>query len=144
MRLTPHFDLSEFTTSQTASRKGLDNTPPPEVVARLQDVTAPGLERVRSILGKPLLISSGYRSPAVNKAVGGSKTSAHMFGYAADFICPGFGTPLDVCRALVNAGLKFDQLIQEGTWVHVSFDPRMRQNILTKDGAGGYALGLAA
>lgn len=143
MRLTPHFDLAEFTVSQTAARKGLDNNPPPDILDNIATVTAPGMERVRAALRKPILISSGYRSPKVNRAVGGSKTSAHMAGFAVDFICPGFGTPLDVCRAILVAGLKFDQLIEEGTWVHISFDPRARQMVLTKAGSG-FVRGLAA
>lgn len=139
-RLSPHFDLAEFTTSQTAERKGLDNTPSPEIIARLRE-TAGRLEAVRSYLGKPLLISSGYRSAAVNAAVGGVATSAHVQGWAADFICPGYGAPLAICQALAKSKIAFDQVIQEGTWVHISFDPRMRQQLLTKWGSG-YATGI--
>jgi len=143
MKLTPNFDLAEFTISQTASRLGLDNTPPPEVVERLKEVTAPCMERVRAILRKPCLISSGYRSAAVNRAVGGVKNSAHVDGYAVDFIAPAFGRPIDVVRALLEGGLKFDQIIEEGTWVHVSFAPAMRQQVLTK-ADHGYVQGIAA
>ena len=64
--------------------------------------------------------------------------SAHIDGYAADFVCPSFGTPADIARAIVASGLVFDQCIQEGTWVHISFDPRARQQALTATfGAGG-------
>lgn len=122
--LTPHFTLSEMTDSQTAARKGIPNMPPvgsPER-ANLQR-TAETMEEVRTILGdKPILISSGYRSPAVNAAVGGSKSSAHMSGLAVDFSCPGAGTPLQICRALEPhmKKLGIDQLIHEyGTWVHL-------------------------
>lgn len=138
--LSPHFDLAEFTTSQTASRQGLDNTPPPEVLEHLRQ-TAAHLEIVRAWLGKPMLISSGYRSPAVNEAVGGVPSSAHVKGWAVDFICPGFGPPLTVCRALERSGIAFDQVIEEGTWVHISFDPRMRGQVLTR-APGGYTPGL--
>jgi hypothetical protein len=141
MKLSPHFHLDEFTDSQTAQRRGLDNTPPPEVVERLK-VTAEGLERVRALLGKPILISSGYRSPAVNRAVGGASKSAHVLGYAADFISPGYGKPLAICRAIVGSDIDFDQIIEEGTWVHISFDPRMRREVLTKT-KGGYKAGLS-
>lgn len=140
MKLSPNFHIDEFTTSQTAARRGINNTPPPEAIKRLQN-TAKNLEKVRAVLGKPLLISSGYRSPALNKAVGGSATSDHMTGDAADFISPGFGTPIAICRAIVAAGIKFDQLIEEGTWVHISFGPRMRGQILTMRN-GKYTAGL--
>jgi zinc D-Ala-D-Ala carboxypeptidase len=142
MKLSEHFDLSEFTTSQTAARRGIDNTPNPAVMANLRR-TASALEAVRTLLGKPLLISSGYRSPDLNKVIGGAPTSAHVQGFAADFICPGFGDPLAICHAIRKSGLKFDQVIEEGTWVHISFDPRMRGEVLSKT-AGGYAMGLAA
>ncbi|MDP1873625.1 D-Ala-D-Ala carboxypeptidase family metallohydrolase [Phenylobacterium sp.] len=140
MKLSANFHLDEFVTSQTAARRGIDNTPPAPVLIRLKN-TAKGLEKVRAVLGKPILISSGYRSPALNKAVGGSATSDHMNGDAADFISPGFGTPIAICRAIVAAGIKFDQLIEEGTWVHISFGPRMRGQILTMRN-GKYTAGL--
>jgi len=140
VKLSANFHLDEFVTSQTAARRGIDNTPSPEVIKRLRN-TAKGLERVRAVLGKPILISSGYRSPALNKAVGGSATSDHINGDAADFISPGFGTPIAICRAIVAAGIKFDQLIEEGTWVHISFGPRMRGQILTMRN-GKYTAGL--
>ncbi|WP_300573628.1 D-Ala-D-Ala carboxypeptidase family metallohydrolase [Phenylobacterium sp.] len=140
MKLSANFHRDEFITSQTAARRGIDNTPPAPVLARLKN-TAKGLEKVRAVIGKPILISSGYRSPALNKAVGGSATSDHMNGDAADFISPGFGTPIAICRAIVAAGIKFDQLIEEGTWVHISFGPRMRGQILTMRN-GKYTAGL--
>jgi zinc D-Ala-D-Ala carboxypeptidase len=126
-QLTPHFTLEEFTDSQTAARKGLHNVPPmgsPER-ANLQR-TAEIMEAVRDILGKkPVLISSGYRSPQVNAAVGGSKSSAHMSGLAADFSCPGFGTPREICKKLepYMRELGVDQLIHEyDTWVHLGLN----------------------
>ena len=136
MQLSPHFSLSEFTISQTASRLGVDNTPDETVIARLKQ-TAEGMEEVRDLLGgKPILISSGYRSLPVNRALGSSDTSAHVKGYAVDFICPAFGSPLAICKALSKSkGFEFDQLIEEkGQWVHISFDPRMRREVLTYNG----------
>lgn len=142
MKLSPNFHLDEFTTSQTAGRLGLDNTPPAEVLEHLKR-TADRMENVRAFLANPILVTSGYRSPAVNRAIGGSKTSAHVQGYAVDFICPGFGDPLKVCKALAGSGLTFDQLIEEGSWVHLSFDPRGRRQVLTyRDGQ--YLPGLRA
>lgn len=130
MNLSPHFTLAEFTQSQTAARKGISNTPTPAVIECLK-LTALGLEGVRTLLGSPITVNSGYRSPALNKAIGGSAKSQHVTGEAVDFICPGFGSPLDVCRAIVKSGLKFDQMIYEGTWVHISFCAKPRGDVLT-------------
>jgi hypothetical protein len=128
--LTDHFTLDELTRSSTAERMGIDNTVPDALLSHLF-VLAVGLEQVRALLGFPLYIDSGYRCPMLNAVVGGAKQSAHMEGYAADFICPAFGDPLSIVKALEASGIKFDKCIQEGNWVHISFDPAMRQQILT-------------
>lgn len=130
MNLTEHFSLEELTRSSKAERFGIDNTCSALIVARL-NVLAHGLEDVRALLGFPLHIDSGYRSPALNAAVGGAKDSAHMDGYAADFICDPFGDALSIVKAIKSSGIKFDQCIQEGSWTHISFDPRLRCCILT-------------
>jgi zinc D-Ala-D-Ala carboxypeptidase len=136
MNLTPHFTLEELTASQSAARLGLDNTPPPEMLATLKR-TAQLLEEVRALLGKPVLVSSGYRAPAVNRAVGGAQNSAHMLGCAADFSCPSFGSPLDICRAIVRSDIAFDQVIHEfRAWVHIAWAPSPRKMVLTIDAAG--------
>lgn len=135
-QLSPHFTLEEFTSSQTGARKGIDNTPSPEIVAQLRD-TAALLERVRTLLGGvPLIISSGYRSPALNAIVGGVPSSAHMSGRAADILVPSFGTPLEVCRAIEPhlAELGIDQLIYEfEAWTHIGTAAAPRRQILTID-----------
>lgn len=140
--LSPNFSLEELTQSQTASRRGLDNTPSPVVLQNLAD-TAGRMEAVRTLLGHPILVSSGYRSPAVNAAVGGVANSAHVQGWAVDFICPNFGDPLAICETIAASKIEFDQVIQEGTWVHISFAPAMRRQGLTKVG-DGYEAGIAA
>lgn len=123
-QLTPHFSLEELTHSQTASRLNFHNSPKinSEEYKNLLHL-AGVLEMVRVALNsKPVLISSGYRSPHVNSAVGGSKNSTHMQGLAVDFICPGFGTPLEICQRLEPrmAELSIDQLIYEfSSWVHL-------------------------
>lgn len=132
-QLTPHFSLEEM---QATQHREIDNTAPPEVVDVLRN-TAQRLEQVRSLLGdRVITVSSGYRCPALNKAVGGARTSAHLTGHATDFNCFGFGAPLDICRVISGSTIKFDQLIEEGTWVHISFAPTMRRQVLTKDGSG--------
>lgn len=136
-QLTEHFSLEELTASSTAQRLGIDNTPSLDIVATLT-MTAMGLEKIRSMLGFPLHIDSGYRSPELNAAVKGAATSAHMQGYAADFTCPEFGTPLEIVHIIQNSRLAVDQCIQEGSWCHVSFDPRMRGEFMTAHfGPGG-------
>lgn len=136
MNLSPHFTLAELTASQTAARMGLDNTPPAEMVVALRR-TAQLLEQVRLLLGKPVLVSSGYRAPQVNRAVGGAANSAHMLGCAADFSCPSFGSPLEICRVIAGSDVSFDQLIHEfRAWVHIAWAPSPRRQILTIDAAG--------
>jgi len=127
---TKFFDRSELLVSDSAARLGISNEPSAIIDARLHD-TAQRMDAVRSMLAKPVIVSSGYRSPALNKAIGGSTTSHHCQGYAVDFICPGFGSPLNVAREIEASGIKFDQLIYEGTWVHISFAPQMRRQCLT-------------
>jgi len=122
MQLTEHFSLEALIASETAKRKNIDNTPPPEILANLH-ILAQGLEQVRAAVGgRDLLVNSGYRSPALNREIGGAEKSKHMYGLAADILCPQFGTPLDLCRAIVAAGIVTDQVIHEfGKWCHVSF-----------------------
>lgn len=140
LRLTPNFTLAELVHSETAVRKGLLNVPTAAVITNLKTVLAPGMQRIRDLLASPIAVSSGYRSPAVNKAIGGSATSQHTRGEACDFTAPGYGTPLQVCRAIVanKSKIGFDQLIFEGTWVHVSFVAAgARGQVLTAHFGGG-------
>lgn len=119
-RLSPHFSLAELTVSQAAERAGLRNIPVGTALDNLARL-ALFLEQVRTLLfNSPILVSSAYRSPAVNGLVGGSFMSAHMKGLAADFIAPKYGTPKQICEAIRDSSLAFDQLIYEGTWVHVA------------------------
>jgi len=142
MNLSPHFLLSEFTQSQTARRLGIDNTPPPDVIENLKR-TAMALEAVRTILGKPIIISSGYRSPRLNKAIKGASKSQHVTGHAVDFICPAYGTPAEIVKTLLRTGMVFDQLILEfppDGWVHMSVTekPRNQALIIDKSGTRAY------
>jgi zinc D-Ala-D-Ala carboxypeptidase len=136
MKLTENFALEEFTQSDTALRLGIKNIPSPTIIGNLKTL-ADGLEQVRKLLGYPLFINSGYRSPELNRAVKGSSTSAHVHGYAADITCRKFGTPDEIVKLLKNSGIKYDQIIAEGTWTHISFDPKMRQETLRALFSGG-------
>ena len=146
MQITEHFTLAELCHSDTAVRLGIDNTP--GQLARDNLVTlAYGLEAIRAALGgHPLHISSAYRCPELNRAVGSTaKNSAHLIGLAADFTCPGFGTPRQVAEHLAGLvdSLCFDQLIEEaGRWVHVGYAGYActpRKEILTARFSNGMA-----
>ena len=130
--MTDHFSLRELTHSLTAERSVIDNTPPDAVIQSLH-FTAAGLERIRALLSHPLYIRSGYRCQELNQLVGGSKNSQHMKGEAADFTCIDFGSPRNVAKYLERHVmiLGIDQLIYEGTWVHVSFTLNPRYEVLT-------------
>jgi zinc D-Ala-D-Ala carboxypeptidase len=142
MNLSPHFTLEEMTFSQTASRYGIDNTPTPDALACLHDLAA-ALEEVRALFGnRAVIISSGYRCEALNEAVGGSSTSAHMLGMAADIVSPP-PSPLDLCRLIEGSDIAFDQLIFEFDWVHFAIGPQNRRQVLTYNG-NGYTEGLPA
>lgn len=125
MKLSPHFVLSEFVISSTAQKHGIDNTPNEDIIENLK-VTATLLERIRLLLGVPIIINSGYRSLELNKAVGGSLKSDHMSGNAVDIVAPEYGSPAKIAKTLESmvGTLKIGQLILEGTngrqWVHIS------------------------
>ena len=133
MKLSPHFTLAELTASDTAKAHGIANTPTPEHLNNLR-VTAHRMEAVRRILGRPIVPNSGYRSPKVNKLVGGTSTSDHAHGWAVDFN----GT-LAEAKKLAERLDSFDQIILErnGTLIHISFNPRCRMECLTQRGAAG-------
>jgi len=121
MKLTDHFSVEEFTASDTAARLGIDNSLPADLTA-IAIETAQMMERIRSFLGVPILVTSGYRCPELNAAIGSTSTSDHIKAMACDFKVPNYGTPIDVCRALLpeldNFGV--GQIIYENTWIHVS------------------------
>jgi hypothetical protein len=131
--VTANFHLSEFVVSNTAARLGIDNTPPAPVLATLVNVLIPAVQSVRDLLAHPVQILSGYRCAELNAAVRGAPSSQHVDGHAADFVCPDFGPPSAVAAFLVQrmAVVRFDQLIMEGGWVHVSFSAQPRNQVLT-------------
>lgn len=150
VRLQQSFWLSEFLRSDTATRLGIDNAPGAEEMLNIEHVLAPGMQRVRNLLAAPVHITSGFRCLELNRALKSKDNSQHVQGLAADFICPEFGTPLTIARYLVehgNGALHFDQLIMEGTWVHISFvQVNARAEVLTAhfvDGTATYTKGLS-
>ncbi len=125
MKISKYATLAELTTSQTAVRLGIDNTPTPEVLVNLKLVCTKVLDNVREALEKPIRISSGYRSPALNKKIGGAKNSQHTSGEALDLQGMQGLKNAEIFRYIKN-NLDYDQLIweygtdKEPAWVHVS------------------------
>ena len=124
LQLTTHFTLSEFTRSETAQAKGIDNTPSLEAVSNLQYLCQQVLEPLRVWLGKPVVINSGYRSSQLNQLVGGVSNSQHLTGEAADIRLPDKATG-QLYAEYILEHCRFDQLLFEqnakGTcWLHVS------------------------
>lgn len=135
--MSQNFSVQELTFSQLAVRRGIDNTPTQAVLDNLHKLMAL-LEEVRLLSG-PLMVSSGYRCPALNVAAGGATDSAHTLGLAADISCRKF-TPKALAMLIRDSGIEYDQLILEGTWVHLALWPdRMRREELTARFAGGKA-----
>lgn len=129
MNLSAHFTLEEATYSETAIRLGINNQPDEMQLGNMK-VAADNLELVRALTG-PLRVNSWLRLPEVNVAVGGSKVSSHMDGWAIDCSSTAH-TPYELCMLVKDAGIKFDQMIHEfGRWMHISFAPQMRQQELT-------------
>ena len=146
MRLSKNFTLEEATFSSTASRLCIANVPG---VVHLSTMiqSSDGMELVRVILENPIHIDSWFRCRELNTAVGGAWNSAHIDGWAIDFTCSAFGTPPEIVREIAGSGIAFDQVIAEGNWVHISFAPALRGNILTAHFTPGqkttYTKGLA-
>ena len=129
MQLSEHFSLEEGTYSETAVRMNIDNQPSEQQLQNMK-IAANHMEMVRSATGA-LRVNSWLRLPAVNEAVGGSKISSHMDGWAID-CSSSKHTPYELCQLVKGAGIKFDQMIHEyGRWMHISFAPEMRQQELT-------------
>ncbi len=154
MKLTNKFTLEELTKSETALRRNLDNTPTVEVVENLQALATHVLQPVRDHFAKGVKVNSGYRSPDVNAAVGGSRISDHCKGMAADIEIPGLAN-YDLAK-WIEGNLKYTQLILEfytpgvpdSGWVHVSYDPEKLINqsltAIRQDGKTVYLPGLQA
>jgi len=132
MKITEHFNWDEVAFSETAARNDIDNTPPLSLHPNIMRM-AKFMEQVRYVVGgRPIFISSWYRSPELNSVIGGSKTSAHMKGLACDCICPMLGSPLRFAKEIYESNLDFDQVIHEfGRWVHIGLAEGNRRQALT-------------
>ena len=146
--LSEHFTLAEATLSQTAARLGIDNDHPEPQIITNASRTAVRLEKVRLILGAPISVNSWIRCLDLNRCLGSKDSSQHVMGEAVDFISPHFGTPLEICKTLIDNkwAVNFDQLILEHTWVHISWNSnpnaKQRNQVLSLLQDGSYSRGL--
>jgi hypothetical protein len=151
MKLSPNFSLAELTVSDIGARNGWDNTPNEVEIQNLERL-AVILEQVRSLVGKPILVNSAFRSKQVNDGVGSRDSSQHRIGCAADIRVPNMN-PDQVCRAIVESDIQFDQIIREfynpetnaGGWTHISIPntkdmtPRRQALIIDKQGTRSFS-----
>ncbi len=133
MRLTEHFDYEELISSDTAKLGGIYNVPDDRQAACLALLAAEVLEPARQAYGKPIRVTSGYRSERLNKAVGGKPNSQHLRGQAADLVCDDLEELYDIIHEHGN----YDQLLLESNgksrWIHVSFNPDGNRGINNKN-----------
>lgn len=134
MMLTEHFSLAEMTDSSTANILQIDNRPNEAQIDALKALCENVLEPLRAKLGKPIIVTSGFRCERLNAAVGGVKNSAHTRGCAADVHVDGM-TPLEVGVQVELLGIAYDQMIDEhvgkARWLHISYEPPQRRQALT-------------
>lgn len=146
--ISPHFRLSEFLVSQTAVRHDIDMTPNEEIIANITALCEEVLEPFRKDVDSPIIVSSGFRPEVLNTMIGGSKTSAHRFGRAADFTVIGM-SPRSVCLHIRDMKLPYDQNIHEyGKWTHIGISQLVTGNrfqdltAFRKDGETHYVIGI--
>lgn len=141
MQLSEHFTLQELIDSEAGIRLNISEqfVPSDAIIQNLKKLCINVLEPLRDIFKAPIIITSGYRCPRVNKAIGGSKTSQHMQGMAADIRVIGY-TVEQVFQKVINSGLVFDQCIQEfNSWTHISYDSKRvrKEKIRATKGSSG-------
>lgn len=136
-----YFSLTEFSRSDTAGRQGIDNSIPPECRRSIEALVDAVLDPLREAWGKPITVTSGYRCPALNRAVGGVATSQHLKGEAADITTGNYVDNARLFQRIIDMHLPFDQLIFEAgdirtgpAWIHISHksDGHNRRQILYK------------
>lgn len=124
---TPNFSLSELTVTST----GQSNIPAEQETECLRALAVKILQPLRDAIGRPVRVTSAFRNEVVNRRVGGAATSQHRLGQAADIKVPGLSSK-ELAQKIIALNLPFDQLIEEfGSWVHVSYSPRHRRQVLT-------------
>lgn len=116
-----NFTITELVKSDTAEKNGINNTPDINSLDNLLELIFYVLQPLRNKLGKPMIITSGFRSAKVNQLVGGVSNSQHLYGQACDFVVNGM-TPAQVVEFVKKSGIEFDQLIDEGSWTHISYN----------------------
>ncbi|WP_420465630.1 D-Ala-D-Ala carboxypeptidase family metallohydrolase [Panacagrimonas sp.] len=120
MRLSPHFHLDEMTASETAARHGIANEPNETEIRNLACLCEEVLEPLRASIGRPIIVTSGFRCVELNRRLGSKDTSDHVAGRAADIKVHGL-RPIEVCQRIADLELPYRQLIHEfGAWTHVS------------------------
>lgn len=129
MKLTKNFELKEFTSSPTAKKYNISNSPSELVIENLKSLCEHILQPIRDKVEKPVEINSGYRCLELNKKVGGVPTSQHCIGQACDFKIDGM-TSYEIAEVVLELNLPFDQLILYPTFVHVSYSDRCRRQLL--------------
>jgi uncharacterized protein YcbK (DUF882 family) len=131
MKLSENFTLEEFTRSDTATKLGIKNEPGTEEIAALKNLCERVLQPIRDKTGRTIRISSGFRCPALNKAVGGVESSQHVKGEAADITADGM-TARELYNYIIKSGIEYDQLILYSTMVHVSRKRNRMQQLYAK------------
>lgn len=127
-----YFTIKELCKSSTATQRGINNTPNSEIVNNLEQLVKYILDPLREKYGKAIIVNSGYRCEALNKAVGGSKTSHHRYGLAADITAKSKEENKKLFNLAQELDLPFDQLIDEKnySWIHISYNKKPRKQIL--------------
>jgi len=131
--ISKSFTLEEMLSSATAADKKIDNTPTPETIKNIQALVDNTLQPVRDLYGKVIHINSGYRCPALNKAIGGAVNSQHLEGKAADITTGSPSTNKVLFDLILKSNIPFDQLIDESfyKWIHISYNEgKNRKQIL--------------
>ncbi len=132
--MAKYFSISEMIRSETAAVRRIDNTPSHDVTRRLNALMDDCLDPARELWGRPIGVNSGYRSLALNAAVGGAASSQHMKGEAADITTGSVADNLQLFERIAASAIPFDQLIDEnrGRWIHISYraDGKNRRQVL--------------